>query len=236
MKSLFLFKIKAFDFPESCLAIAQGLDSIPDIFVDSGLGHELDTHCLSEASHEPAAFCFLENSPGKQSNGSFGQSTAEANRDESMDEDSLAEENDEPSGLSHFIRRQSVDSSQDLSNQDGDETLSEKPQAPSGLNNYDLSDDTVNEIFARSCSVVNFATNLMLYLFTESELLACTNVYGRQVKTLSSQKGAGALDAERVEAIRLLVEQKSPKKIWKTCVVTMNIKIWTIKDRAKQEK
>ena len=102
------------------------------------------------------------------------------------------------------------------------------------MNSNDLSEKTVNAIYQSSPSIINFATKLMVHLFTEAEMIQSSNVYGRkcfQVPTTSCEDIGPALDPERVETIRRLVEEKagSSEKVWRSCVTGMNIKIWKVK-------
>ena len=193
--------------PESCLDIAERLETISDFFSDSGLASEVDTRS-SSSSPSPAAVLELK---------------------DALVNDSLVEDQEMPSSWSRFIRNQPIEST-NQSQGHGDVEVEKPPDV-------DLSEQKINEIFDRSCSIVNFATNLMLHFFSEAELCACSNVYGRYVRQDSSQKSASALDAKRIETIRQLVEHKAGSTdIWKSCVVTMNIKIWTVKDRYKNER
>ena len=77
----------------------------------------------------------------------------------------------------------------------------------------------------------------MMYLFDQSELLKCRNVYGRvSNQPLVKPKPEEALDEKRVAMIRRLVEEvgASDNRVWSLCVKAMNKKICNLKTKAAQ--
>lgn len=107
--------------------------------------------------------------------------------------------------------------------------------AGQGRARQDLSPETVDHIYHRSRSVINFATNLMTHLFDHAELLSCLNVYGRHYSSPFSLKHKG-LDERRVNIIKRAVQEKagSGREIWPCCVKAMNDKINLEKRRANR--
>ena len=94
-----------------------------------------------------------------------------------------------------------------------------------------LSYDKINRIFAQSKSMVNFAKNLMLELFDESELSQCHSVHGQS--RLSSEFVRQGLDRHRIDLIRQIVEENAmaSKTMWNECVNMMNAQLRKIKRR-----
>lgn len=96
---------------------------------------------------------------------------------------------------------------------------------PSSLcKSKDLSKPTVDDIYKRSRSILNFATNLMLHLFDKSELRNCPYVYEPLAKMVKKQPQIKkSLDQNRVNIIRELVQERvGPNpQIWKKCVNSM---------------
>ena len=110
---------------------------------------------------------------------------------------------------------------------------------------YDLSKEKVEDMFANSRSITQFAGSLMTRLFDESEILKSKNVYGKVPRGRhwrkkgphdSQRRANGALDPARVEVIRQLVAEKtgSNNSIWKSCVQAMNAKISSAKKRSSR--
>lgn len=89
-----------------------------------------------------------------------------------------------------------------------------------------MSYEELNRIFGESTSLPNFAKNAMLHLFTKAELTECHNVSGRSLGSKNNSNKRG-LDWERVDNIRLMVDQNSvpSAELWAQCVRVMNKKI-----------
>ena len=87
-----------------------------------------------------------------------------------------------------------------------------------------LSYEKMNEIYKKSISIPNFAKNVMLHLFSKTELLECMNVRGLD----PSHRFVGrCLDEARVECIRQMVEENAGDHIgqkppWTYCLGMLN--------------
>ena len=96
--------------------------------------------------------------------------------------------------------------------------------------NNNLSYETMNVIYMKSTSIPGFSKNVMIHLFDKTELLECVNVRGLD----NHQRVVGGrLDEDRIEIIRLIVEENAgdhfDQTLWQTCLNRMNIEIYRIK-------
>ena len=76
----------------------------------------------------------------------------------------------------------------------------------------------------------------MQNLFDKSELMNCTNVYGRLCnQKISERMRRDALDEQRVNYIRQLVQEKfgNRERVWPECVRKMNKSINRLKAAAR---
>ena len=95
--------------------------------------------------------------------------------------------------------------------------------------NVCLTKEAVDEIYRNSRSIKLFATNLLMRLFSKSELKACSSLYARGRR--------GGLNENKVNVIRQLVVEKagSGREVWKNCVKALQTKISYCKQSIERE-